>query len=54
MKNEYIKSIKDFEKKYFPKAHKKKLDEESSPEKIGILWAKETMDKLKKSLKPFV
>jgi len=53
MSREYIKSIKEFEKKYFPNAHKKKIDDETPPEKIGVLWAKDTINKLKKNLKIF-
>ena len=53
MTSKYIKSVKDFEEKYFPKAHKKKIDEETPPEKIGVLWARDTMNKLKKNLKIF-
>ena len=53
MSNEYIKSIKEFEKKYFPKAYKKKIEGEMPPEKIGELWAKDTINELKKNLKIF-
>lgn len=51
MKGKYIKSIKEFEKKYFPKSYKKKINAQMPPEKIAVLWAKDTVNKLKKNLK---
>ena len=43
-----IKSIVDFKKRYLPKSYQKELLENSTPEEIGQLWAKDTMRKLRK------
>ena len=53
MKKRYIKTLKDFERQYFPKSFSENEKKNINPERIGSLWAKDTMDKLKKNLKIF-
>ncbi len=50
MNEKNIKSLDEFERKYFPKAVEKRSEDEDSPQKIGHLWAKDTIEKFKKSL----
>lgn len=46
-----MRSLDDFEKRYFPRAYKKKVEEEASPEERARLWVEETMDKFRKVLR---
>ena len=50
MNKNRIKSIYDFERIYFPQGTKKKSEMENTPQKIGSLWAKEAIEKIKKNL----
>ncbi len=50
-RKKYIKSIEEFEKTYFPEAYKKQVQKESSPQELGALWAKETINNLKEKYK---
>ena len=43
-----IKSMKEFEERYFPKTEKEMLETTEEPEILGKIWALETMRKVKK------
>ena len=49
-KEKYITSICEFEKMYFPKAYRKKLEESLISEELGELLAKETLEQVQKIL----
>ncbi len=53
MKKRYIKTLRDFEKQYLPKSFSENERKHTNPKEIGSLWAKDTMDKLRKTLKIF-
>ncbi len=45
-------SITEFKKKYLPRSFEKKISEESKDARdLGIIWAKESIDKIKDQLK---
>ena len=50
-KRKRIRSVNDFRNKYFPQKAAKKIREEKTPQKLGVLWARDTFKKLKKRLK---
>jgi len=52
-KEECIKSVSEFEEKYFPKASQEKKEKELTPQEVGILWAKKAIENLKKNIKIF-
>lgn len=50
-KEDTIRSIWEFERRYFPNAAKKKEEDEMSPQMIGNIWARETIQKIRKIIK---
>jgi len=47
-KKQVIRSMRDFERIYFPKSFEKRLSEkETDAETIGVTWAKESCERVK-------
>ena len=47
-KKQVIRSMKDFERIYFPKSYEKRLSEkETDAETLGVTWAKESIERVR-------
>jgi hypothetical protein len=49
-KQNIICSIDEFEKRFYPKYFENKMAEEINEQRLGVNWAKDTFDKIRKEL----